>query len=85
MDRSESNDLANNAGLFRKSGGGGTTFFSGVSFTNSGTVSVLADAVDFGGGGSGGGVFTAASGAALVFSDGYFFSPGAAVSGASRS
>jgi uncharacterized repeat protein (TIGR01451 family) len=54
----------NNAGSFRKTGGGNTTF-DAVPFNNSGTVEVQSGALQLDGGGTHTGPFTGASGATL--------------------
>jgi hypothetical protein len=60
-----------NAGTLRKSGTTGATYIS-IPLINSGSVTGLQGTLNFNGGGTLAGNFTAASGAAITFSGGYF-------------
>ena len=76
--------LIDNAGLFRKTGGGMTVLGSGggISFNNSGEVKVEDGTLQLnGGGGSSAGEFYVGAGGLLTFESNYTLSEGASVTG----
>ncbi|MFN0127442.1 MAG: hypothetical protein ACKV19_12230, partial [Verrucomicrobiales bacterium] len=72
----------NNAGLFRKTGGGVTRFSSNrVAFNNSGTVEIVSGSLQLEGGGSLGGLIDVQTGGALTLDGGAFVLPEGATLG----
>jgi len=74
----------NNFGSVTRTSSGNSFPFSNVPFNNktTGTVTAQTGTLDFAGGGTGDGVFTAASGAGLLFSSAYTFNSSSSIGGA---
>ena len=73
--------IFNNAGVFRKSGGTGTTRFYAVVFNNTGTVNIETGTLSLTNGGTASGAFTGAAGSTIEFTGGtYALDPSSSVS-----